>query len=37
MEEWSHNCRTEIDIIFFEQMTFKDIINLRFNPGEGIA
>jgi hypothetical protein len=37
MEEWSHNYRTEIDTIFFEQKTLEDIINLRFNPGEGIA
>ncbi len=37
IEEWSHNYRTEIDTIFFEQKTLKDIINLRFNPGEGIA
>jgi hypothetical protein len=37
MEEWSHNYRTEIDAIFFEQKTLEDIINLRFNPGEGIA
>jgi hypothetical protein len=37
MEEWGHNYRTEIDTIFFEQITIKDIINLRFNPGEGIA
>jgi hypothetical protein len=37
MEEWGHNYRTEIDTIFFEQKTIEDIINLRFNPGEGIA
>ena len=37
MEEWGHNYRTEIDNIFFEQKTIEDIINLRFNPGEGIA
>jgi hypothetical protein len=37
MEEWGHNHRTEIDTIFFEQKTIKDIINLWFNPGEGIA
>jgi hypothetical protein len=37
MEEWSHNYRTEIDTIFFKQKTLKDVINLRFNPGEGIA
>ncbi len=37
MEEWGHKYRTEIDTIFFEQKTVKDIINLRFNPGEGIA
>ena len=37
MEEWGHNYRTEIDNIFFEQKTLEDIINLRFNPGEGIA
>ena len=37
MEKWGHNYRTEINTIFFEQKTIKDIINLRFNPGEGIA
>ena len=37
MEEWGHNYRTEIDNIFFKQKTIEDIINLRFNPGEGIA
>ncbi len=37
MEDWSHNYRTEINTIFFEQKTLKDIINLRFNPGVGIA
>jgi hypothetical protein len=37
MEEWGHNHRTEIDNIFFEQKSIEDIINLRFNPGEGIA
>ncbi len=36
MEEWSHNYRTEIDTIFFKQKTLEDIINLRFNAGEGI-
>jgi hypothetical protein len=36
MEEWGHDCRTEIDTIFFEQKTIEDIINLRFNPGEGL-
>jgi hypothetical protein len=37
MEEWSHNYCTEIDTIFFEQKTLKNIINLWFNPGEGIV
>ncbi len=37
MEEGSHNYRTEINTIFFEQKTLEDIINLQFNPGEGIA
>jgi hypothetical protein len=37
MEDWSHNYHTEIDTIFFEQKTLEDIINLWFNPGEGIA
>ncbi len=37
MEDWGHNNHTEIDTIFFEQKIIKDIINLRFNPGEGIA
>ncbi len=37
MEDWGHNYRTEIDTIFFEQKTIEDIINLCFNPGEGIA
>ncbi len=37
MEEWSHNYRTEINTIFFKQKTLEDIINLRFNLGEGIA
>jgi hypothetical protein len=37
MEEWGHNYCTKIDTIFFEQKTIKDIINLCFNPGEGIA
>ncbi len=37
MEERGHNYCTEIDTIFFEQKTIEDIINLRFNPGEGIA
>jgi hypothetical protein len=36
MEDWGHNHRTEIDTIFFEQKNIKDIINLHFNPGEGI-
>ncbi len=37
MEEWGHNHCTEINTIFFEQKTIEDIINLWFNPGEGIA
>jgi hypothetical protein len=37
MEEWGHNYRREIDTIFFEQKTIEDIINFRFDPGEGIA
>ncbi len=37
MEEWGHNYYTEINTIFCEQKTIEDIINLRFNPGEGIA
>jgi hypothetical protein len=37
MEDWGHNYRTEIDTIFLEQKTIKDIINLCFNPGEGIV
>jgi hypothetical protein len=37
MEEWGHNYCTEIDTIFFEQKTIEDIINLHFNPGEGIT
>jgi hypothetical protein len=37
MEEWGHNYRTEINTIFFEQKTIEDIINLCFNPGEGIV
>jgi hypothetical protein len=37
MEDWSHNYRTKIDTIFFEQKMLEYIINLRFNPGEGIA
>jgi hypothetical protein len=37
MEDWSHNYRTKIDTIFFKQKTLEDIINLWFNPGEGIV
>jgi hypothetical protein len=37
MEELSHNYRTKINTIFFEQKTIEDIIHLQFNPGEGIA
>ncbi len=37
MEDWSHNYWTKIATIFFKQKTLEDIINLRFNPGEGIA
>jgi hypothetical protein len=36
-EDWGHNYSTEINTIFFEQKTIKDIINLHFNPGEGIV
>ncbi len=36
MEDLGHNYCTEIDTIFFKQKTIKDIINLCFNPGEGI-
>jgi hypothetical protein len=37
MEDWSHNYRTKINTIFFKKKTLEDIINLRFDPGEGIA
>jgi hypothetical protein len=37
MSEWAYNHRTKTDTIFFEQKTIEDVINLRFNPSDGVA
>ena len=38
MEQWARTHGVELDRgIYFEQKTIEDIINLRFNPGQGVA
>jgi hypothetical protein len=38
MEKWSKTHGLEIDRgIYFKQRTVEDIVNLRFNPGQGVA
>lgn len=38
MGQWARNQGVEIDRgIYFEQKTVDDIVNLRFNPGQGVA
>ena len=38
MEQWARTQGVEIDRgVFFEQKTIEDIVNLRFNPGQGVA
>ena len=38
MEQWACTHGVEIDRgIFFEQKSLDDIVNLRFNPGQGVA
>ena len=38
MEQWARSHGVELDRgIYFEQKTIEDIVNLRFNPGQGVA
>lgn len=38
MEQWARSNGVEIDRgIYFEQKTVEDIVNMRFNPGQGVA
>ena len=38
MEQWARAQGVELDRgIFFEQKSIEDIVNLRFNPGQGVA
>lgn len=38
MEQWARTHGVELDRgIYFEQKTIEDIVNLRFNPGQGVA
>jgi hypothetical protein len=37
MSKWAYNHCTKIDTIFFEPKTIEDIINLWFNPSNGVA
>jgi hypothetical protein len=37
MSKWAYNHCTKIDTIFFEQKMIEDIINLWFNPSNGVA
>ncbi len=38
MKQWVYNCRIQINTsIYLKQDTIKAIIELRFNPGEGVA
>lgn len=38
MEQWARAQGVEIDRgVFFEQKSVEDIVNLRFNPGQGVA
>jgi hypothetical protein len=37
MSEWAYNHCIKIDTIFVEQKTIEDVINLQFNPSNGIA
>ena len=38
MEQWARKHGVELDRgIYFEQKTIEDIVNLRFNPGQGVA
>ena len=38
MEQWARSQGVEIDRgVFFEQKSIEDIVNLRFNPGQGVA
>ena len=38
MKQWAYDRRIQIDqSIYLEQETVKAIVELRFNPGEGVA
>ncbi len=38
MKQWVYNCRIQIDTsVYLELERIKDIVELRFNPGEGVA
>jgi hypothetical protein len=38
MKQWAYDCRIQINTsIYLKQETIKAIIELRFNPGEGVA
>jgi hypothetical protein len=38
MKQWAYDCRIQIDTsIYLEQETIKAIVELQFNPGEGVA
>jgi hypothetical protein len=38
MKQWAYNCRIQIDTsVYLEEETSKVIIELQFNPGEGVA
>ncbi len=38
MKQWAYNCRIQINTsIYLEQETIKAIVELQFNPGEGVA
>ncbi len=38
MKQWAYDCRIQIDTsIYLKQETIKAIVELQFNPGEGVA
>ncbi len=38
MKQWAYNCRIQTNTsIYLKQETIKAIVELRFNPGEGVA
>ena len=38
MKQWAYDCRIQINqSIYLKQETVKAIVELRFNPGEGVA